>query len=30
MEARLNLAKARADVEINASCFCRLGDHCCD
>jgi tetratricopeptide (TPR) repeat protein len=30
MEARLNLAKARADVEINASCYCRLGDHCCD
>jgi hypothetical protein len=30
MEGRLNLAKARADVEINASCYCRLGDHCCD
>jgi hypothetical protein len=30
MEARLNLAKARADVEINASCFCRLEAHCCD
>jgi tetratricopeptide (TPR) repeat protein len=24
MEARLSLAKARADVEINASCYCRL------
>ncbi len=24
MELRLNLAKARADVEINASCYCRL------
>jgi len=24
MEARLNLAKARADVEINSSCYCRL------
>lgn len=24
MEARLDLAKARADVPINASCFCRL------
>jgi tetratricopeptide (TPR) repeat protein len=24
MESRLNLAKARADVEINASCYCRL------
>ena len=27
---RLNLAKARADVPINASCACRLQHHCCD
>ncbi len=27
---RLNLAKARADVPINASCACRLRHHCCD
>ena len=26
---RLNLAKARADVPINASCACRLEHHCC-
>ena len=30
MRARLNLAKARADVPINASCACRLQHHCCD
>jgi tetratricopeptide (TPR) repeat protein len=29
MRARLNLAKARADVPINASCACRLQHHCC-
>ena len=28
MRARLNLAKARADVPINASCACRLQHHC--
>ena len=30
-QARLDLASARADVEINASCFCRLETetHCC-
>ena len=28
--SRLNLAKARADVPINASCACRLEHHCCD
>ena len=28
--ARLNLAKARADVPINASCACRLQHHCCE
>ncbi len=27
---RLNLAMARADVPINASCACRLQHHCCD
>ena len=27
--ARLNLAKARADVPVNASCACRLEHHCC-
>ena len=27
---RLNLAKSRADVEVNASCACRLEHHCCD
>lgn len=30
MRARLNLAKARADVPINASCACRLQHHCCE
>jgi len=30
MRARLNLAKARADVPVNASCACRLQHHCCD
>jgi tetratricopeptide (TPR) repeat protein len=30
MRARLNLAKARADVPVNASCACRLEHHCCD
>lgn len=30
MRSRLNLAKARADVEVNASCACRLQHHCCD
>tara|TARA_Y100000758_G_C16067292_1_gene426659 strand:- start:2459 stop:4135 length:1677 start_codon:yes stop_codon:yes gene_type:complete len=29
VRGRLNLAKARADVEINASCACRLENHCC-
>ena len=29
-QARLDLALARADVAINASCFCRLEVHCCD
>ena len=29
MRARLNLAKARADVPVNASCACRLQHHCC-
>jgi tetratricopeptide (TPR) repeat protein len=28
-QARLDLAMARADVEIGASCFCRIGDQCC-
>ncbi len=28
--SRLNLAKARADVPVNASCACRLEHHCCD
>ena len=27
---RLNLAKARADVSINASCACRLDHYCCN
>ena len=27
---RLDLAQARADVAISASCFCRVGDGCCD
>jgi tetratricopeptide (TPR) repeat protein len=30
MRARLNLAKARADVPINASCACRMEHHCCE
>jgi len=31
MRSRLNLALARADVEITSSCFCAMGhdDHCC-
>jgi tetratricopeptide (TPR) repeat protein len=29
-QLRLDLALARADVEIHASCFCRVGDGCCD
>lgn len=29
-QLRLDLALARADVEINASCFCRVGESCCD
>jgi tetratricopeptide (TPR) repeat protein len=29
MQARLELAKARADVPIHASCFCRLEPECC-
>ena len=28
--SRLNLAAARADVAINASCACRLKNYCCD
>lgn len=28
--SRLKLAKARADVPIDASCACRLQHHCCD
>lgn len=30
MQKRLDLAAARADVEIGASCFCRVGDGCCE
>ena len=30
MRARLNLAMARADVPINASCACRLQHYCCE
>jgi catechol-2,3-dioxygenase len=30
MRKRLNLAKARADVPILASCACRLQHHCCE
>ena len=30
MQARLNLARARADVPVNASCACRLEHHCCE
>jgi tetratricopeptide (TPR) repeat protein len=29
-QARLDLAMARADVTINASCYCRLDHACCD
>ena len=29
VRGRLSLAMARADVEINASCACRLESHCC-
>ena len=28
-QTRLDLAMARADVEIRSSCFCRVGDRCC-
>jgi tetratricopeptide (TPR) repeat protein len=28
--ARLNLARARADVPVNASCACRMQHHCCE
>jgi tetratricopeptide (TPR) repeat protein len=28
-QSRLDLAMARADVEIRSSCFCRIGDRCC-
>jgi tetratricopeptide (TPR) repeat protein len=30
MQTRLDLAMARADVEISASCFCRVGEGCCE
>ncbi|MBC8075354.1 MAG: hypothetical protein H7Y32_04705 [Chloroflexales bacterium] len=30
VQPRLDLAVARADVEINASCFCRVGAGCCE
>ncbi|HQV29531.1 MAG TPA: tetratricopeptide repeat protein [Thermoflexales bacterium] len=30
MQPRLDLALARADAGINASCFCRVGESCCD
>ena len=30
MRARLNLAKARADVPIRASCACRMQHLCCE
>ena len=30
MQPRLDLALARADPGINASCFCRVGESCCD
>lgn len=30
MQPRLDLALARADAGINASCFCRVGKSCCD
>ena len=29
-QTRLDLAMARADVAISASCFCRVGDGCCE
>jgi tetratricopeptide (TPR) repeat protein len=29
-QRRLDLAMARADVDVKASCFCRVGDICCD
>ncbi|VVO07878.1 tetratricopeptide repeat protein [Pseudomonas fluorescens] len=29
VQSRLDLAVARADVQISASCFCRVGDGCC-
>jgi hypothetical protein len=29
MQKRLDAAAARADVEIGASCFCRVGNGCC-
>ena len=29
IKQQLDLALARADVTINASCYCRLSDHCC-
>jgi len=29
MRLQLNLALSRADIEITASCFCAVGDHCC-
>jgi tetratricopeptide (TPR) repeat protein len=30
VQIRLDQAMARADVEIRASCFCRVGDDCCE
>lgn len=30
MQSRLDLAVARADVAISASCFCRVGESCCE
>ena len=30
VQSRLDLALARADVEISASCFCRVDNLCCD
>ncbi|OPK09553.1 tetratricopeptide repeat protein [Pseudomonas sp. VI4.1] len=29
-QTRLDLAMARADVQITASCFCRVGERCCN
>ncbi len=29
MRLKLNIALSRADVEITASCFCAVGNHCC-